>query len=138
MSLADAIRKNRAGLAGASAPRAAAAGGTIPGRTMDLPDTPGAARFVRLDETHRPCVAFEADGVALSALEGDTLLVALLANGRRVRDSEFGGEARAGFCLMGACQDCWVWTADGERLRACSTPVQAGMRILTIDPWTSA
>ena len=28
---------------------------------------------------------------------------------------------RAGFCLMGACQDCWVRLRDGERLRACST-----------------
>ena len=26
-----------------------------------------------------------------------------------LRAAEFGPEARAGFCLMGACQDCWVW-----------------------------
>ncbi len=96
------------------------------------------ARFVRLDETHRPAVAFELDGRPASALEGDTLLVALLSNGGFARRSEFGGEARAGFCLMGACQDCWVWTADGERLRACSTPVAAGMRVLTADPWDPA
>jgi len=32
---------------------------------------------------------------------------------------------------MGACQDCWVWTSDGERLRACTTPVVAGMSIIT-------
>jgi hypothetical protein len=32
---------------------------------------------------------------------------------------------------MGACQDCWVWTEAGERLRACSTPVRAGMAVLT-------
>lgn len=118
--------------------RLRAAGVTIAGKTMtpDAPPTP--ARFVRLAETSRPVVAFEADGAALTALEGDTLLVALLANGRRVRDSEFGGEARAGFCLMGACQDCWVWTVRGDRLRACSTPVAAGMRILTKDPWSPA
>ena len=106
---------------------------------MTTPDeNPVPARFVRLAETERPAIAFEADGVALRALEGDTLLVALLVNGHRVRRSEFGGESRAGFCLMAACQDCWVWTADGERVRACSTPVAAGMRILTSDPWKPA
>jgi predicted molibdopterin-dependent oxidoreductase YjgC len=105
---------------------------------MDAARPPTAPRFVRLAETARPAVAFEADGVPVSALEGDTLLVALLAGGRLVRRSEFGGEARAGFCLMAACQDCWVWTVEGERLRACSTPVAAGMRIVTTDPWKPA
>ena len=35
---------------------------------------------------------------------------------------------------MGASQDCWVWQSTGERLRACSTPVQAGMEVLTRAP----
>ena len=94
-------------------------------------------RFVRLAETERAPVRFELDGEGCVALEGDTLLVAILANARSVRDSEFGDGTRAGFCMMAACQDCWVWNAAGERVRACSTPVQAGMRILTKDPWPS-
>src|SRR6266581_4763031 len=97
-----------------------------------MPDS--VPRFIRLAEKNRPAVAFSIDGHPASALAGDTLLVALLSNGRRVRDSEFGDGARAGFCLMGACQDCWVWSARGERLRACSTPVAAGMAILTRPP----
>lgn len=105
---------------------------------MRTDETPAASRFVRLAETARRAVALRVDGAPASALEGDTLLVALLANGRTLRRSEFGGEARAGFCLMAACQDCWVWTEAGERLRACSTPVEAGMRIVTKDPWTPA
>ena len=32
---------------------------------------------------------------------------------------------------MGPRQDCWVWTADGGRLRACTTPVTEGMSIVT-------
>lgn len=92
-------------------------------------------RFVRLAETDRARVPFEVDGESLFALEGDTLLVAMLANARAVRESEFGDGARAGFCMMAACQDCWVWTLHGERVRACSTPVAAGMRIVTHDPW---
>jgi hypothetical protein len=92
------------------------------------------ARFVRLAETGRPALAFQIDGQAATALAGDTLLVALLSQGRRVRDSEFGDGERAGFCLMGACQDCWVWKPSGERLRACSTVVEAGMSVLTRPP----
>ena len=91
-------------------------------------------RFVRLAETGRPSIDLRIDGRPATALAGDTLLVALLSNGRRVRDSEFGDGARAGFCLMGACQDCWVWSEQGERLRACSTMAQAGMAILTQPP----
>ena len=92
------------------------------------------ARFVRLAETDRPALALQIDGQAAVALAGDTLLVALLSHGRRVRGSEFGDGPRAGFCLMGACQDCWVWTPTGERLRACSTVVEAGMSVLTRPP----
>ncbi|CAN7601325.1 (2Fe-2S)-binding protein [Variovorax sp. LjRoot290] len=103
-----------------------------------MPDTPPRfyppARFVRLAETDRPTLMLQIDGQPATALAGDTLLVALLAHGRRVRDSEFGDGARAGFCLMGACQDCWVWTPAGERLRACSTPVTAGMSVCTRPP----
>jgi hypothetical protein len=74
------------------------------------------------------------DGEPATALVGDTLLVALLSHGRRVRDSEFGDGPRAGFCLMGACQDCWVWTPQGQRLRACSTLAEPGMAVLTRPP----
>lgn len=92
------------------------------------------ARFVRLAETGRAEVRLTIDGTPATALAGDTLLVALLTAGRRIRDSEFGDGTRAGFCLMGACQDCWVWDEDGRRLRACSTPVADGMRIFTRAP----
>jgi predicted molibdopterin-dependent oxidoreductase YjgC len=87
--------------------------------------------FRRVGERARPAVRLEVDGIAVEAREGDTLLVALLTNRARLRESEFGDGARAGFCLMGACQDCWVWTVEGTRLRACTTPVTAGLRIVT-------
>lgn len=97
------------------------------------------ARFRRLVETDRPQVSLTIDGVSVTALAGDTLMVAMLTNGDALRSSEFSDleptdGRRAGFCLMGACQDCWVWTAQGERLRACSTPVQGGMEISTHQP----
>ena len=91
-------------------------------------------RFVRLAETAREPVRLRIDGCQVEALAGDTLMVALLNNTRHLRESEFGDGKRAGFCLMGACQDCWVWTADGERLRACTTVVAEGMHIVTTQP----
>jgi predicted molibdopterin-dependent oxidoreductase YjgC len=92
------------------------------------------ARFVRLAEKNRATVTIVIDGQPVQALQGDTLLVAMLCAISHVRTSEFGDGLRAGFCLMGACQDCWVWTADGERLRACSTPLTEGMVISTKQP----
>jgi predicted molibdopterin-dependent oxidoreductase YjgC len=91
-------------------------------------------RFVRLAETNRPRVRIFIDGQAADALAGDTLMVAILNNARELRESEFGDGRRAGFCLMGACQDCWVWMADGTRLRACTTVVEGGMHIITRQP----
>ena len=32
---------------------------------------------------------------------------------------------------MGACQDCWVQTDSGERLRACSTFIAPGLALRT-------
>ena len=98
-------------------------------------------RFVRLAETDRPRLTLIVDGQRVEALQGDTLLVAILSARGHLRASEFGDGNRAGFCLMGACQDCWVWTAAGERLRACSTPLTAGMSISTQQPeatWSNA
>ena len=91
-------------------------------------------RLVRLAETARAPVGFALDGEALTGLEGDTVLTAVLLSRRALRASEFGPEARAGFCLMGACQDCWVWQEEGPRLRACSTPLAQGMRLLSAAP----
>ncbi|RVU19097.1 (2Fe-2S)-binding protein [Methylobacterium oryzihabitans] len=90
----------------------------------------------RVRELDRPAFAITVDGEAVPAREGDTLLVAMLSAGARLRTSEFGDGPRAGFCLMGACQDCWVWTADGRRLRACSTPATPGLTLTTgAGPW---
>lgn len=95
-------------------------------------------RFRRLTETNRRPVQFEVDGHTVPALEGDTILVAVLLAGDKLRQSEFGDGPRAGFCLMGACQDCWMWTAEGLRLRACGARVTNGMRLLTTSPKESS
>ena len=86
----------------------------------------------RLARNRHPTIAFTLDGMACEGRAGDTVLTAILCYGERLRSSEFSGEPRAGFCQMGACQDCWVQLDSGERLRACGTPLTAGMRIVTM------
>lgn len=90
-----------------------------------------APRFRRVAENARPVIRIMIDGAPAQALAGDTVMTAILTAGGRLRVSEFGDGARAGFCGMGACQDCWVRLADGRRVRACTTPVEEGMSLLT-------
>ena len=88
-------------------------------------------RLVRAVVPEGPPLRVLVDGVEVTAYAGESVLVAILATHNALRRHEFSGEARAGFCLMGACQDCWVWLADGQRLRACTTVVAEGMHIVT-------
>lgn len=94
----------------------------------------GAPLLRRLAVAERAAVPFTIDGQAGTALEGDTVFTALLSHGDRLRRNEASGAPRAGFCGMGACQDCWVQLADGRRLRACTTPLEAGMAIVSGAP----
>jgi aerobic-type carbon monoxide dehydrogenase small subunit (CoxS/CutS family) len=87
------------------------------------------ALFKRLVEHDRPALAFTLDGQPARGLLGDTLLTAVLTAEEHLRGSDFSAQPRAGFCLMGACQDCWVRLADGSRVRACSTLLEAGQEV---------
>lgn len=87
--------------------------------------------LTRLGERDRAPVDFVLDGKAARALAGDTVLTAVLVHMGRLRETEFSGAPRAGFCMMGACQDCWMRLEDGTRLRACSTFIAPGMRLLS-------
>lgn len=88
----------------------------------------------RVLERQAPRVTLRIDGVPGEAFAGESLLIAMLARGARLRAHEVDGAPRAGFCLMGACQDCLVWQVDGTRLRACTTCVADGMSVLTRPP----
>lgn len=87
----------------------------------------------RIARKDHAVIRFTLDGAPCEGRDGDSLLSAILATAEMLRRSEFSRQPRAGFCQMGACQDCWVTTAAGERLRACTTPLAAGMSIVT-DP----
>lgn len=93
--------------------------------------TPEKAQFHRLLD--RGGLRFEVliDGRPVEVQAGDLAITAILLNQAAVRRFEFGDGLRAGFCLMAACQDCWVKLGDGRRVRACDTPVEPGMQIET-------
>jgi NADH dehydrogenase/NADH:ubiquinone oxidoreductase subunit G len=87
--------------------------------------------FVRVAELARPAIGISVNGAPVRALAGDTLLTALRLAGLPLRASEFGDGPRGGFCLMGACQDCWLSVEGAGRVRACQTPASEGMRVRT-------
>lgn len=96
-----------------------------------LRDTAGRAQLHRVAQYSTRPVSISFDGETIAAREGESLLAALLTARGSLRQHEFDGGRRAGFCLMGACQDCWVELADGRRLRACTTPVEDGMAVVS-------
>src|SRR3712207_1697052 len=95
-------------------------------------------QLVRAVPRSGPVVRFVLDGAPREAREGDSLLAAILVYMRFLRRLEFDGTPRAGFCLMGACQDCWVWLGEDRRVRACTTVVADGMEVWTSLPGRQA
>lgn len=90
------------------------------------------ALLKRLARHELPEIPFTLNGEACFGLAGDTVMTAILTRTDWLRASDFSRAPRAGFCQMGACQDCWVLTSDGKRIRACSTALEPGMNLRTI------
>jgi aerobic-type carbon monoxide dehydrogenase small subunit (CoxS/CutS family) len=89
------------------------------------------AQFHRRYRLAEEQIPFLLDGVPCTGRRGDTVMVAILSVAGELRSTEFTGEKRAGFCLIGACQDCYVLTAEGSRVRACTTLLRPGMAFIT-------
>ncbi len=70
------------------------------------------------------------DGSPVSALPGQSIGAALMAAGRVALRSSPEGSPRGLYCGIGVCQECRV-VADGVVVRACLTPVVAGMSVTT-------
>jgi predicted molibdopterin-dependent oxidoreductase YjgC len=73
------------------------------------------------------------DGRPLRAPAGQSIGAVLLEAGRRGLRESPGGSPRGLYCGIGVCQECRV-RADGRVVRACVTPVTAGMRVVTDPP----
>ncbi len=82
-----------------------------------------------------PPVQITVDGAEVEATPGEMLATALLAASRTVFWRDASGRARGPFCNMGVCFDCLVEVHAGggqpRRVRACLTPVVAGMVVTT-------
>jgi predicted molibdopterin-dependent oxidoreductase YjgC len=87
--------------------------------------------WVRLDGEVRTPVSFRVDGQPLEARSGDTVLTALLSAGENwLCRSEIDDSPRAGFCVMGVCQECRIHVVGHGPARACTTLVEAGMEVM--------
>ncbi len=71
------------------------------------------------------------DGHPVSAHEGETIAGALLASGRRAWRHTRHGQPRGLYCGIGLCFDCLVTVNGAPSVRACLTPVAAGMVVET-------
>ena len=73
------------------------------------------------------------NGKAIEAYEGESVLTALIAADVLIMSRDSFGRARTPFCNMGVCFDCMVDVQDAagisSRVRACLTPVRAGLRV---------
>jgi len=76
-------------------------------------------------------ITITVDGVSLPAHEGETIAGALLASGRRAWRHTRHDQPRGLFCGIGLCFDCLVTVNGTPNVRACLTPVAAGMVVQT-------
>jgi predicted molibdopterin-dependent oxidoreductase YjgC len=73
----------------------------------------------------------EVDGVAMTAVAGQSLAAALVEHGMwAIHRNPVSGEARGPYCGMGVCFECEV-VVDGSMQRACLMGVADGMVVRT-------
>lgn len=85
--------------------------------------------FKRDERTGEP-VIFVFEGEAIEACAGDSVAAALIAAGVRATGLHpVTGEARAPYCMMGACFECLVEIDGVPNRQACMAPVASGMNV---------
>jgi predicted molibdopterin-dependent oxidoreductase YjgC len=90
-------------------------------------------RWVRIARARGESVPFTIDGIPVRGRAGEMLIAAILAVRPDLGCLPPDRRSRAGFCLIGVCQDCWVRLDGGPRVRACTTPLEPGMAV-RLDP----
>ncbi len=85
-------------------------------------------RITSIQRTKR--ITLIVDGESVAAYQGETLLAALIASGRKVlRKHPVSGEGRGALCGMGVCFDCTVTVNGVHNVRSCMTEVEDKMEI---------
>ncbi|MGH8165809.1 MAG: (2Fe-2S)-binding protein [Woeseiaceae bacterium] len=81
-------------------------------------------------------VDISVNGETVIAYEGESVAAALIAVGTIIMSRDSSGRYRGPFCNMGVCFECMVEVEEADappgaagRVRACLTPVRAGLRI---------
>ena len=83
------------------------------------------------DLDRRQAITITVDGNPVPAYAGETIAGALLASGQRSWRHTRHGQPRGLFCGIGLCYDCLVTVNGTPKVRACQTPVAAGMVVET-------
>lgn len=79
------------------------------------------------DHREPALLAWSFDGRPVESVDGLTVAAALWVLGvRTLRRSSAARQPRGVYCCMGICFECLV-RVDGREVRACTTPVRAGM-----------
>ena len=83
-------------------------------------------------------VEFEFDGRRVQGFQGDTVASALYAQGTRVFSRSFKYHRPRGLlCCSGNCPNCLVNVGDEPNVRACTRPVEPGLRVRSQNAWPS-
>jgi sarcosine oxidase subunit alpha len=77
----------------------------------------------------QPLVELHVDDETLLVPAGRSIAAALIGAGRPVLRHSPAGAPRGVYCAIGVCFECRVHVEGRGRVRACVTPVQAGMRV---------
>ena len=97
-----------------------------------LPPRPGES----IDRTSP--VEFEFDGRRVRGYKGDTIASALYADGTRVFSRSFKYHRPRGLlCCSGNCPNCLVTVDDEPNVRACTRPVEPGLKVHGQNAWPS-
>ena len=89
------------------------------------------SKRITLGVTRPAPVSIFVNGKPVEAYEGESVLTTLLAADVLTMSRDSFGRLRTPFCNMGVCFDCMVEVEGApSRVRACSTPVRAGMRVV--------
>lgn len=76
-------------------------------------------------------VEFSFNGTTYSGHLGESVTVALAANGIITTRITHDGSPRGAFCFMGSCQEC-VLLIDGLRIEACQVALSEGLIVQSI------
>lgn len=82
----------------------------------------------------RKTVSFSFNDLVYTGMEGDTIGVALWANGvKTLRHSEKNNEPRGMYCGIGHCYECRIYRSDIGLVKACTTLIIEGEKYYSLE-----